>query len=183
MYNWCTIFLFSYLLSPFMLPSIDGDFCTPLIKKCYLLRFHPFSLSYTLPYSTDRRPRELRENSDSTPHLPKVLFLKIENLKKLSPILKKLTHFLKPLTYIPRLYTLHFTPYTRKIALKCDFSCTSANFIVPLHREPALGMSAHQQRRVADIIKRRLLALVLASWNPENFVTQSKRAVNAPWCV
>ena len=33
--------------------------------------------------------------------------------------------------------------------------------IVPLHREPALGMSAHQRRRVADIIKRRLLALVL----------------------
>ena len=25
--------------------------------------------------------------------------------------------------------------------------------IVPLHREPALGMSAHQRRRVADIIK------------------------------
>ena len=26
----------------------------------------------------------------------------------------------------------NFTPYTRKIALKCDFSCTSANFVVPL---------------------------------------------------
>ena len=37
---------------------------------------------------------------------------------------------------------LHSTPYTRKIALKCDFSCTSANFVVPLHREPTLGMSA-----------------------------------------
>ncbi len=24
---------------------------------------------------------------------------------------------------------------------------------LPLHREPALGMSAHQRRRVADIIK------------------------------
>ena len=31
--------------------------------------------------------------------------------------------------------------------------CKSANFIVPLHCEPALGMSAHQRRRVADIIK------------------------------
>ena len=57
------------------------------------------------------------------------------------------------------------------------------NKFVPLHREPALGMSAHQRRRVADIIKRRLLALVLVCRNPENFVTQSKRAVNAPWCV
>ena len=34
--------------------------------------------------------------------------------------------------YNPRLYTLRPTPYTRKIALKCDFSCTSANFVVPL---------------------------------------------------
>ena len=30
----------------------------------------------------------------------------------------------------------------KKNAPKCDFSCTSANFVVPLHREPALGMSA-----------------------------------------
>ena len=29
--------------------------------------------------------------------------------------------------------------------------CTSANFVVPLHREPALGMSAHQRRGGADI--------------------------------
>ena len=38
------------------------------------------------------------------------------------------------LQHAARLYTLHFTPYTRKIALKCDFSCTSANFVVPLHQ-------------------------------------------------
>ena len=30
--------------------------------------------------------------------------------------------------------------------------------VVYLHREPALGMSAHQRQRVADIIKRRLFA-------------------------
>ena len=50
--------------------------------------------------------------------------------------------------------------------------------IVPLQREPALGMSAHQRRRVADINKKRLLALVLALR-----FTQSRRAINAPWCV
>ena len=62
-------------------------------------------------------------------------------------------------------------------------SCSIQNNSLPLHREPALGMSAHQRRRVADIIKRRLLALVLALRNPENFFTQSRRAINAPWCV
>ena len=36
---------------------------------------------------------------------------------------------------------------------KVNFSCTYTFFFVPLHREPALGMSAHQRRRVADIIK------------------------------
>ena len=154
-----------------------------------------------MPYFTERTPTDDRENSDSTPRLQKVLFLKIAFLKKLSPFLKRLTKDLKrlaqyltkfthfevyfavPPAKFSRLYTLHFTPYTRKIALKCDFSCISANFIVPLHREPALGMSVHQWRRVADIIKRRLLALVLENRKPETFATQSKRAINAPWCV
>ena len=36
---------------------------------------------------------------------------------------------------------------------KVNFSCTYTFFFVPLQREPALGMSAHQRRRVADIIK------------------------------
>ena len=44
---------------------------------------------------------------------------------------------------------------------KVNFSCTYTFFFVPLQREPALGMFAHQRRRVADIIKKRLLALVL----------------------
>ena len=39
------------------------------------------------------------------------------------------------------------------------FICTIQNKFVPLHREPAPGMSVHRQRRVADIFKRRLLAL------------------------
>ena len=69
------------------------------------------------------------------------------------------------------------------MTIKVNFSCTYTFFFVPLQREPALGMSAHQRRRVADIIKRRLLALVLALRNPENFFTQSRRAINAPWCV
>ena len=107
-----------------------------------------FSLSYTLPQNTERQPREERQKSPST----KSTFLNIAFRKKSPTILKKLTHFLKRLTqYLTKfthfevyfavppakfshLYTLHFTPYTRKIALKCDFSCTSANFVVPLHQ-------------------------------------------------
>ena len=45
----------------------------------------------------------------------------------------------------------------------CDFSCSIQNISLPLHREPALEMSAHQRRRVADIIKKRLLR------GPHNF--------------
>ena len=43
------------------------------------------------------------------------------------------------------------------------FICLIQNKFVPLHREPAPGMSVHRQRRVADILKKRLLALVLVS--------------------
>ena len=55
--------------------------------------------------------------------------------------------------------------------------------VVYLHCKPALGMSAHQRRRVADIIKGVYWRLF---WNIEIRKishTQSKRAVNAPWCV
>ena len=41
--------------------------------------------------------------------------------------------------------------------------------IVILHREPAPGMSVHRQRRVADILKRRLLRSVLTIRNLANF--------------
>ena len=51
----------------------------------------------------------------------------------------------------------------------CVCTCKNEKNVVTLHREPALGMSAHQRRRVADIIKRRLLALVLANRNPAKF--------------
>ena len=85
------------------------------------------SLLY-LSYSTERTPRELRRNSDSTPCPQKVTFVKIG-------FLKRLTHFLKALPYIPRLYTLHSTPYTRKITPKCDFSCTFQKKRVSLRAE------------------------------------------------
>jgi len=39
------------------------------------------------------------------------------------------------------------------MTIKVNFSCTYTFFFVPLQREPTLGMSAHQRRRVADIIK------------------------------
>ena len=41
--------------------------------------------------------------------------------------------------------------------------------VVILHREPAPGMSVHHQRRVADILKRRLLRSVLTIRNLANF--------------
>ena len=49
------------------------------------------------------------------------------------------------------------------------FICTIQNKFVPLHREPAPGMSVHRQRRVADILKRRLLALCSDSMKLRNF--------------
>ena len=97
-------------------------------KKCFLLRLPSlFPLLYLASF--------YRENSDLTPHLQKVLFLNIAFLKKLSAFLKKLTYILKALPYIPRLYTLHFTPHTRKITLKCVFSCTFRKKSVSLRRK------------------------------------------------
>ena len=43
-----------------------------------------------------------------------------------------------------------------------------------MHREPAPGMSVHRQRRVADILKRRLLRSVLTYRNLANFVSSSE---------
>ena len=68
-------------------------------------------------------------------------FLKIE-LKKLSLFLKRLTHFLKLFTYLflnnLPLIPLKLLKLLKLFPLKI---CTSANFVVPLHRESALGMS------------------------------------------
>ena len=40
---------------------------------------------------------------------------------------------------VPRLYTLHLTLYTQKIALQGDFSCISQKKAVPLHRIQCKG--------------------------------------------
>ena len=40
-----------------------------------------------------------------------------------------------------------------KTHLFLHFICSVRIFFVPLHREPAPGMSVHRQRRVADILK------------------------------
>ena len=69
------------------------------------------------------------------------------------------------------------------MTIKVNFSCTYTFFFVPLHREPALGMSAHQRRRVADIIKGVYWRLFWSNEIRKISLTQSKRAVNAPWCV
>ena len=68
------------------------------------------------------------------------------------------------------------------MAIKVNFFCTYTFFFVPLHHEPALGMSAHQRRRVADIIKRRLLALVLEIRNPAKFHKPKTRRFHA-FCI
>ena len=71
---------------------------TPKLKKVLLLRLPSFFLLLYLPSfcrpTTERTPREERINSLSK----KVLFLKIDNLKRLTESLKKLTLFLKHLT-------------------------------------------------------------------------------------
>ena len=60
------------------------------------------------------------------------------------------------------------------MAIKVNFFCTYTFFFVPLHREPALGMSAHQRRRVADIIIRRLL-FILATGSFRNLRLKNRR--------
>ena len=47
--------------------------------------------------------------------------------------------------------------------------CRFQKNVVTLHREPAPGMSVHHQRRVADILKRRLLRSVLTNRNVASF--------------
>ena len=88
-------------------------------------------------------PRELRETTEGTPkedHMTKkALFLRLSP-KKVALIPEKVISLPKKVDSFPEtvdLYSspLHLIPYTRKIALKCDFSCTSANFVVPLRIE------------------------------------------------
>ena len=76
-----------------------------------------FYFSYILPQNTDRTPRELRRNSDSTPCLPKSTFLKIDNLKKLFPFLKRLTRILKLLT----IFLKTFISFLKRFTPCCAF--------------------------------------------------------------
>ena len=89
---------------------------------------------------------------------------------------------------IPRLYTLHPTLYARlrsaphstpkthpksvKNVVFTLFPCSVRFFFVSLHREPAPGMSVHRLRRVADILKRRLLALCSDALKSRKFLVQ-----------
>ena len=75
--------------------------------------FVKIAISYTLPDSTDRRPREHRETTAPTPNLKKVHFLNIAFLKRLTESLKKLTQFLKK-----------FPPFLKHLT-----SCTSRSFL------------------------------------------------------
>ena len=140
------------------------------------MRFIKITISFTSLIPCPIPPRELRETTERTPtQLPvtkKCFFLRLL-LNQVVLIPKKVDSF-------PEIVYLSVP---KKNAPKCDFSCTSANFVVPLHREPTLGMSAHQLAESSRHNKRRLLALVLVDRNPANFVTRNKRAVNAPWYV
>ena len=66
----------------------------PNYKKVLLLRF---AFRYTFHPSTERSPRDDRENSDSTPYPQKCFLLRLGFLKRLTPFLKRLTQFLKSL--------------------------------------------------------------------------------------
>ena len=80
---------------------------TPKYKMCFLLRLpslFPFLyLALFYQENTDRRPREDREKSASTPRQQKVLFLKIDILKKIASIPKKVTSFPKKIDYITKI--------------------------------------------------------------------------------
>ena len=49
------------------------------------------------------------------------------------------------------------TPYTRKIAPKCDFSCISANIVVPLSPIPTLEGNMSCEKRFAMVFLGRFL--------------------------
>ena len=91
-------------------------------------------------------PTDDRENSERTP--TQLSETKKCYLLRLPP--KKVDYIPKKVDCVPEIVA---NPQNKKIASKCDFPCSIQNNSLPLHREPALGMSAHQRRRVADIIK------------------------------
>ena len=56
------------------------------------------------------------------------------------------------------------------MTIKVNFFCTYTFFFVPLHCK----------QKFADIIKRRLLALVLVIRNPENFIHPKQESNKCP---
>ena len=109
------LLLVPYIYTPCQRPRMNQRRTKdePKNAKSQNVRFIKIAVSfssYTLPNSTDRRAREDREDSDSSPRLPKVTFVKIANLKKLSPILKRLTLFLKKLTHFLKMFPFFVYP-------------------------------------------------------------------------
>ena len=102
-------------------------------------------------------PTDDRENSERTP--------KEHQTEKV--------HFIKIAIYV----------FGHEWRFFCVCTCKNEKNVVTLHREPALGMSAHQRRRVADIIKGVYWRLF---WSIENWKlshTRNKKAISVPWCV
>ena len=69
----------------------------------------------------------------------------------------------------PHLYTILFTPSTKKIALKAIFICIYAKIIVSLHPQFHAGDVCASSAGVADIFKRRLLTLCSDALKLRNF--------------
>ena len=119
---------------------------TPKLKKVLLLRLPSFFLFLYLPSfcrpTTERTPREERINSLSK----KVLFLKIDNLKRLTLFLKRLTNILKRLTQFLKTFP-HFEvyfaipparkspPLSKKNTSEATFICISTIFLLSLRAE------------------------------------------------
>ena len=115
---------------------------------CVLLRlpslFPPLYLALLHRPTTERRPRE--EWLNSSP--PKSAFCWDWLPKKVDSVSKKVSNHPKKVDF-----------FLRKLTKKSQKSCSIKNNSLPLHREPAPRVVWHHWRRVADILKRRLLAL------------------------
>ena len=114
----------------------------PLHLTPYTLHYHfiKIAISFTSLIPCPIPPTDNRETTEGTPkegHMTKkALFLRLSP-KKVDLIPEKVVSMPKTvdLHFSPlhsTLYTLHFTSYTRKIAPKHDFSCTSQKKSVSL---------------------------------------------------
>jgi hypothetical protein len=99
------------------------------------VRFLKISVSFTSLIPSLIPPRELRPTTERRA----TQLLAYEKCCLLRLLPKRLTQFPRCLTQFlknnPRLYTLHFTPHTRKIALKAIFICISAKKAVSLRNK------------------------------------------------